>query len=127
MKEYLDELLDIYSETGFRATVDQDLNDGSVWFNLREFAKIRDVDGVKVLCIFCRDKRTQVLDVGRARDERPLGIHSQGGVLFLRADEVSGAYKSGSPLRLEGRLYTVEQANLLQDYVWRVVLEANDS
>lgn len=123
--EFLDDLLTIYDKAGFRAEVENDLNDGNVWFTLSEFAREMTVDGVKVMAVFCNDMRTQVLDIGRSRDERPQGISDRGGVLFLRADEVDGVYKSGSPLHLEGRLYTVEQANLLQGYVWRVVLEAN--
>lgn len=124
---FLDDLLSIYDETGFRDQVAEDLNDGAVWFNLEEFACLRDVDGVSVMSIFCKDKRTQIFDVGRNASERPQGISDRGGVLFLRADEVDGVYTAGSPLRLDGRLYTVEEADLLQGYVWRIVLEANVS
>lgn len=121
------DLLTIYDELPFKDVAARDFDDGAVWFNFEEFARYRDVDGVKVLSIFCRDMRAKVVDQRANSSERTEGVFRSGGVLFLRADEVDGVYKANSPLRLDGRLYTIEEATLLQGYVWRIVLEANES
>ena len=121
------EILDIYGrgET-FLEQVAHDLDDGAVWFNPEEFGRFHDVNGSKVLSVFAGDSRTQKLDIRLGSNENPEGIYKSRGVLFIRAQEIEGVNANQS-LRLYGRLYTVVEARLLQDQVWRIVLEANES
>ena len=117
---------DIYEGGGtFRDQVARDLDDGAVWFDLDEFARFHDIDGAKVLSVFTSDTRSQRVDVRSMGDERTAGVYRSRGVLFVRAAEIEGV-NAEQPLRLDGRLYTVADARLIQDQVWRIVLEANE-
>ena len=119
------EFLDIYNnETTFRDQVILDFEDGAVWFNPEEFGAFHDIEGQKVLSVFVGDMRGQTIRI--TSKENPEGIVKSRGVLFVRSNEIEGI-RAGQSLRLDGRLYTVAEARILQDYVWRIVLEANES
>lgn len=121
------EILDIYArEETFQEQVAHDLDDGAVWFNPDEFGRFHDINGSRVLSVFAGDTRTQKLDIRLGSSENPEGIYKSRGVLFVRAQEIEGV-NANQPMRLDGRLYTVVEARLLQDQVWRIALEANES
>lgn len=121
------ELLKLYGKgTTFRAQLAQDLDDGEVWFDPEEFGKFHDIDGVKILSVFVGDQRTQALEIRMNSKENPEGIYKSRGVLFVRGAEIEGV-RAEQVLRLDGRLYTVAEARLIQDCVWRIVLEANEA
>ena len=103
-----------------------DLDNGAVWFNDAEFARWHDLDGQKILSIFTTDTRNKPLTVRINGDDTPELLSRNSGVLYCRAQDIVGKWSAGAPLRLDGRLYTVAEARLIQDQVWRVVLEAND-
>ncbi len=101
-----------------------DLDDCAVWFNNSEFARFHDINGNKILSVFTTDTRSQSLNVNIGGDKLSEFVSKSRGVLFCRAQEVSEV-SAEQTLRLDGRLYTVAEARLLQDQVWRIVLEAN--
>lgn len=103
----------------------QDLNDGVAWFNHSEFARFHNVNGRKILSVFTTDTQTQKINFRIGNDENPEGINKSRGILFCRAQELSGV-NADQPLRLDGKMYTVSEASLIQDQVWRIVLEANN-
>ena len=104
----------------------EDLNNNCAWFNNSEFARFHDIDGRKILSIFTSDTRGKYVNVRISENDRPELIHKSSGVLLCRAQDISGNWNAGASLRLDGRLYTVSEAKLIQDQVWRVVLEANN-
>ena len=121
------ELLDLYAEeTTFRDQAALDFQDGAAWFNMDEFGKFHNIGGKKVLSIFVGDKRSQTIEIRTNSNENPEGIVKSRGILFVRANEIKDI-KAKQALRLDGRLYTVAEARILQDRVWRIVLEANES
>ena len=121
------EILDIYGrEETFLEQVAHDLDNGAVWFNPEEFGRFHDIDGSRILSVFAGDSRTQKLDIRLGSSENPEGVYKSRGVLFIRAQEIEDV-NANQPMRLDGRLYTVVEARLLQDQVWRIVLEANES
>ena len=121
------EILDIYGrEETFLEQVAHDLDNGAVWFNPEEFGRFHDIDGSRILSVFAGDSRTQKLNIRLGSSENPEGVYKSHGVLFVRAQEIE-AVNANQPMRLDGRLYTVVEARLLQDQVWRIVLEANES
>ena len=121
------EILDLYvEETTFRRQVEQDLEDGAAWFNSDEFGKYHDIDGKKVLSVFTADRRGQTIAIKLNTNENTEGVVKSRGILFVRADEIDGV-KADQSLRLDGRLYYVAEARILQGCVWRIVLEANES
>lgn len=103
-----------------------DLDDDAAWFNNSEFARFHDIDGRKILSIFTSDTRGKMLNVRISGENEPELLHRNGGVLFCRAQNITGSWNAGASLKLDGRLYTVAEARLIQDQVWRVVLEANE-
>ena len=116
---------DIYAQDrSFLDCVASDLEDNAVWFNNSEFARFHDIDGVKILSVFTGDKRTQSINI-HVDGATPEGISKSRGILFCRAQEISGV-SADQPLRLDGKMYTVTEARLIQDQVWRIVLEANN-
>ena len=96
-----------------------DLDDDAVWFNNSEFARYHDLDGRKILSIFTSDIRGKTLNISIDSDtnQDPQLVHSSGGVLFCRAQNISGNWNVGASLRLDGRQYTVSEARLLQDQI----------
>ncbi|MBQ3455220.1 MAG: hypothetical protein IJG36_02175, partial [Synergistaceae bacterium] len=66
---------------------------------------------------------TQAINI-HVDDTTPEGISKSRGILFCRAQEISGV-NAEQPLRVDGKLYTVSEAILIQDQIWRIVLEAN--
>jgi hypothetical protein len=121
------ELLELYGkETTFSGQLALDLEDGAAWFNIEEFGKLHDIEGRKVLSIFVGDRRSQTLEIRTDTNKVPEGVVKSRGILFVRADEIEGV-RADQSLRLDGRLYTVAEARILQDRVWRIVLDANES
>ena len=119
------ELLDIYGESAdFKTQVALDFEDSAVWFNIEEFGKLHDIEGRKVLSIFVGDRRSQTIQIRTNANENPEGVVKSRGILFVRAHEIE-CVRAGQALRLDGRLYTVAESRILQDRVWRIVLEAN--
>ena len=123
----MNDFLDLYETGGtFKDEVAFDFDDGAVWFNMDEFGRFHDIEGKSVLSVFVGDKRSQTLNIRIGSKENPEGIVKARGILFVRADEIDGL-KAEQVLRLDGRLYTVAEARILQDRVWRIVLEANET
>jgi hypothetical protein len=121
------ELLELYEEaTAFRDRAVLDFEDGAAWFNIEEFGRLHDIDGKKVLSIFVGDRRGQAIEIRTDANKRAEGIVKSRGILFVRAEEIVGV-RADQPLHLDGRLYTVAEARILQDRVWRIALEANES
>jgi hypothetical protein len=122
------EMLDLYAQkTTFRDQAAMDFNDGAVWFNIEEFGRFHDIEGKKILSVFVGDRRGQTIAIRGSSKETPEGIVKSRGILFVRADEIEGSVKAAQSLRLDGRLYTVADARILQDRVWRIELEANET
>ena len=121
------EILDLYdAETTFRDQVTLDFEDGAAWFNPDEFGKYHDIEGEKVLSVFVGDQRGQTIAIKLNTNEHSEGIVKSRGILYVRTDEINGV-KADQSIRFDGRLYTVADARILQDRVWRIVLEANES
>ena len=117
---------DIYArDETFIDFLAHDLDDDSVWFNNSEFARFHDIDGKKILSIFTSDTRGKTLNISINGENNPELVHRSGGILFCRAQNIAGNWNIGASLRLDGRQYTVSEARLIQDQVWRIVLEAN--
>ena len=102
----------------------QDLSDDTVWFNDSEFARFHNVNNKQILSIFVGNVRGQKLNIV-VNNEYPEGITKSQGIFFCRAQELKNV-KSGQQFKLDGKLYTVSEARLLQDQVWRIELEANN-
>ena len=118
---------DLYArDETFLDFVAHDLDDGAVWFNSSEFARFHNVDGKQLLSIFTSDSRSRPLKVHITSDNSPELVSRRVGVLLCRAQDIAGTWNAGASLRLDGRLYTVAEARLIQDQVWRVELEAKD-
>jgi hypothetical protein len=110
----------------FREQVRLDAESGAAWFNENEFADWHDVNGKRLLCVLCADRR--MTDIPRRKEsERPEGVHLNRGVLFLRAGDVVGVPRRGQKLTVDGRLYTVDEARPIGGSVLRIELEGNDS
>ncbi|GHV45256.1 hypothetical protein FACS1894204_03900 [Synergistales bacterium] len=123
----MNEFLDLYETGGtFKDEVMLDFEDGAVWFNMDEFGRFYDIEGKSVLSVFIGDRRSQTLNIRLGTKENPEGIVKARGILFVRADEIDGV-KAEQALRIDGRLYTVAEARILQDRVWRIILEANET
>ena len=103
-----------------------DLDNDAAWFNNSEFARFHDIDGRKILSVFTSDTRGKSLSININGTDNPELLHTSGGVLFCRAQNISGNWNVGASLRLDGRVYTVSEARLIQDQVWRITLEANE-
>ena len=116
---------DIYAQDRtFLDEVATDLEDNAVWFNNSEFARYHDINGAKILSVFTSDRRTQSINI-HVDGTTPEGISKSRGILFCRAQEISGV-NAEQPLRVDGKMYTVSEARLIQDQAWRIVLEANN-
>ena len=114
---------DIYSRNEtFLDYFAHDLDDGAVWFNNSEFARFHDINGKQILSIFTADTRSQALSINIGDEVHD--INKSRGVLFCRAQEMK-CPNAGQSLKVNGKLYTVSEARLLQDQVCRIVLEAN--
>lgn len=120
------DLYEIYGEEKtFLDELANDLDDENVWFNDFEFARYHVIDGERVVSIFTADRRTKELNIRINNDETVDGVTSSRGVLYVRAQEISHVV-SGQALNLDGKFYTVIEADLIQDQVWRIVLGANN-
>lgn len=117
---------DLYSrDKTFLDFLAHDIDDGAVWFNNSEFARFHDVNGKKILSIFTRNARSQTLNITLVDGQKAEGVTRSQGVLYCRAQDIKKV-ASGQSMKLNGKLYTVSEARLIQDQVWRIVLEANN-
>ena len=117
---------DVYSrDKTFLDFVAQDLDDNAVWFNSSEFARFHDINGTRILSILTSDAQSRKIDIRVGYDENPEGISKSRGILFCRAQEIVRP-ESGALMKVDGKRYTVSEARLIQDQVWRIVLEANN-
>lgn len=117
---------DLYArEETFLDFVAHDLDNGAVWFNNSEFARFHNVNGKKILSILTSDMRSRTINIRINEDQNPEGVSKSSGILFCRAQDIRGNIKSGQLLELNGREYTVSEARLIQDQIWRITLEAN--
>ena len=117
---------DLYSrDKTFLDFFAHDLDDGAVWFNNSEFARFHDVNGKKILAIFTQNARSQILNITLGDGRKTEGVTRSQGVLLCRAQDLKKV-ASGQSMKLNGKLYTVSEARLIQDQVWRIVLEANN-
>ena len=115
---------DIYTrENTFLDFFADDLRESAVWFNSSEFARWHNLDGKKILAIFTGNIKNRTIEIHTKNS--PEGLAKSSGVLFFRAKDIKGIVRAGSQHKLNGDLYTVKEARLIQDQVWRVVLEAN--
>lgn len=117
-----EQIAEIYSDKTFIDFFAHDLEDGAVWFNNSEFARWHEVNGKKILSVFTNDVRSKKINI-RLDGQNPEGVADTVGVLFFRARDIRGVIKAESQLKLDGELYTVSEARLIQDQIWRVVLE----
>jgi hypothetical protein len=76
--------------------------------------------------VFVGDQRGKSIAIKLNTNENTEGVVKARGILFVRADEIEGV-RADQSLRLDGRLYTVAEARILQGKVWRIVLEAYES
>ncbi len=102
-----------------------DLDEGAVWFNNSEFARYHDINGKKILSVFTSDMRSKSVNIKLNTEQNPEGVAKAGGVLFVRRRDIKGVARADSTLRLDGELYTISEARLIQDQIWRITLEAN--
>ena len=117
-----EQIAEIYSkDRTFLDFFARDLEDGAVWFNNSEFARWHEVKGKKILAIFTSDVRSKKINT-RLNEQNSEGVTDTAGVLFFRARDIRGVINAGSQLKFDGELYTVAEARLIQDQIWRVVL-----
>lgn len=105
--------------------IQEDVKDGAAWWNEDEFADWHDVNGKRIMCVFIGDSRMKEAGA-RKMEERPEGLHVNRGVLFLRAADAVGVPRRGQKIRVDGRLYAVDEARLIGGSVMRIGLEANE-
>ena len=127
-------LIDVFRELAksykerkkFKDYVKQDVGSDALWLDTNAFAKIHDIDGHKVLGVFTSD--TQTGGAVTLRDEDNFDgveLSKSRGVFYCSVNEVSGGH-TNQPLKLDDKLYTVKDASVVQEYMWRIVLESNE-
>lgn len=122
----LKSILDLYSQDEtFIDFLAQDLAEDEVWFNNSEFARYHDINGNKILSVFTSDIRNKSINVSLNGKQNPEGIKKASGILFIRRCDIKGTIHADSSVRIDGELYTISEAKLLQDQIWRLTLEAN--
>lgn len=122
--DLLKELKKSYSERKkFKDYVKQDVASDALWLDTNAFAKIHDIDGHKILGVFTADTKGQTINL---RNEGEIdGMSESHGVFYCSVDSISGV-NTNQPIKLDGKLYTVKEASLVQEYMWRIVLQANE-
>ena len=116
---------DIYArDETFLDFLAHDLDDNCVWFNNSEFARYHDVNGKKILSIFTTNTKNKKLNI-RINGEALEGISKGSGVFYARAKDFKKEIAIGAKFTLDGKSYTVSEARLIQDQIWRIELEAN--
>lgn len=113
--------------TTFKEQLQRDVEIGAAWFNEDEFADWHDVNGKRVLCVFSGDRRMIEQQSARKERERSEGVFLNRGVLYLRQEDTVGVPKRGQKLKVDGRLYTVDEARPIGGAVLRIDLEVYDS
>ncbi|MBQ7578618.1 MAG: hypothetical protein IJT21_10185 [Synergistaceae bacterium] len=102
-----------------------DLDDCAVWFNESEFARFHTIGTKKILSIFLKYASSQNIPYRAGRDDNPEGVVKSLGTLYCRVKDIKGNFTADSQIKLDGKLYRIAEASILQDQVWRVTLEAN--
>lgn len=95
-----------------------DVEDLDLWFNVNEFAKIYDINGHKVKCVFMNAThkfRNSKLNAGDL-------IMTADATLYLKGSDVSDL-RAEQTLRINGKLYTIIDVANLQNAIWRVSLK----
>ncbi len=118
------ELSKIYGENNtFKLQREKDL---ACYFNLFEFAEYHDIDGKKFLGVFTTDTRAQKFSVSPFSQDKIMGVSKSHGILFLRCEDIDNVYAE-QPIKLDGRLYQIDDAVKLGNVIWRISLSANVS
>lgn len=99
----------------------QEFQDLECWFNLEEFAEFHDIDGKKILGVFTSDIFGKKFV--EANQDISGMVSKSNGILFLRCEDV-GNVNVDMPLRLDGKLYQIEEAVKLGNIIWRLKLSA---
>ncbi len=116
---------DIYSrDETFIDSFADDLDDCAVWFDESEFARFHTIGNKKILSIFTKYAASQAIAYRAGRNDNPEGITKAVGTLYCRVQDIKGNFTAESQIKLDGKLYTVLDASIIQDQVWRVTLEA---
>ena len=102
---------------------DQTEKDIACWFNLSEFAEFHTIEGQKVLGVFTSDIQGQKINNSLIAQDGTV-LNKSHGILFLRCEDVSNV-NVDQPLRLDGRLYQVDEAEKLGNVIWRLKLSGN--
>lgn len=105
----------------FRDTSQDECADFFAWFNDEELARYREVDGRDLICILVRDKRHRVIPGGSQGE----GYDISGRVLYVRQKDVRKV-NVGQSIRVDGKLYVIEDVYDMQGLVWRLELSGND-
>lgn len=95
-------------------------NDMIAFFNLKEFAAIHDVDGVKVTGILTGNVHDRYLS---APDHE--GVFRSSVVFYARRPDLREV-RPGTTTRIDGKVYTVTSCRLIQGEVWRIELGVYD-
>ncbi len=103
----------------------QEAHDLACFFNLEEFAEVHDIDGHKIIGVFTSDQYARRFQQTGFSQDNIQGVSRSYGLLFLRTQDV-GNVKAEQPLRLDGKLYRVEEAVKLGKEIWRLSLSANE-
>lgn len=105
----------------FVSQVNSDVDNILLWFDDNTFARYHDINGHKVLSVLTSNIHSQSFNFNNVE-----GVSRASAILFMKcADVVS--FDADEPLRVDGKLYTVQEAVKIQDAVWRVSLLANVS
>lgn len=108
-------LASIYREPyDFALSVHEDIP--QIFFNMDEFGAIHDIDGQKVPCVVTGRKNEAASMDGITRYDR---------ILFVMNKHVNRA-ESGMTVKLDGRIYTIGSAHLIQGELWRIELGVYD-
>ena len=99
----------------------KDLEDGHVWYNSGEFARYHNINGCSLLSVFAKNIATGSMMEKTSDEAKPLGVNNAEGVLFCRAQDVSGV-KADQTIMLDGKEYLVTNATLIQEQIWRIEL-----
>lgn len=105
----------------FRDTSQDECASFFAWFNDEELARYHEIDGRQMICILIRDKRKRV-PYGGVQGE---GYDISGRVLYVRQKDVPKA-NAGVSIRVDGKLYVIEDVYDMQGLVWRLELSGND-
>ena len=98
----------------FSMSVHEDVD---TFLNVHEFAAIHDIDGQKVPCVTLSRKVSD--------NEKAEGVMTRGLVLYV-SDKYVARAESGLNVRIDGRLYVIDNAVNIQGELWRIELVISD-